>query len=830
MKAFPVLLPFLFIPLFFSCSNPLTEKSPAPQPYSYISAKSTGKPVPESPDPLVDWRWDNPQAADLLEVYTLKPISVTTDQPDAFDRLNSLTGNSPGVRVKGTGSIMLDFGQVNAAWLEFDSDDLNGTVEMSISEYNEPSILNEGAQNRIKTMQPVRYGNTFRLELNDQLYEGVRYGWIHIRTFENSWHIKNVRLVCQTKPVNYLGSFRCSDSLLTRIWYTGAYGVRLNLLNDHFGAILMERSDRHSWTGDAHPSQAAALVAFGNYDFVRDNIHHTSTQNNGILSYSLYWILSLFDYINYTGDSATLLRYIDNACEKLDNAWLHFGTDPRLRFYGWDERLGAGFENHSCRESQNAYKMLTIRSWIDFGKMMHWLGREELAEKYLGYAREKLSGLRIDCDWHSNFGIHAAADAINTGTLEPEEQDLLIGKKFSDRVNRLSYSPFNQYFIIQALARGGRYDKAIETIRDCWGGQINYGGTTFFEVFRPSWNQVLGTNDAPPNNQCGYTSLAHPWGGGVTKWLSEEVLGIKPAAPGFRHVEIRPNLGSLLTSVAGSVPTPHGEINARFDIPAGVAEVEIPAGIQATVGIPKAGKEILSIRLNGKPVWPGHSGLNPAAVEESRFIIFDGIRSGKHRFTIEYSGQTPPYEESPWVYPAVFCGTDTITGGNWGGSFGSEGYVLCNYYPGSDQSGDLRTLPGYVTGVTYNLQGQIDWETGVASKAAPAPGPENGFPRNATAICTRDPLACKQTMTVDIEMNQPRECRISLYFLDYDNSNRRTAVEVFDMETMEIIAPVKIVSDYSGGRYLTYSYDKSVRFRINQVRGPNAVLSGIFFD
>jgi alpha-L-rhamnosidase len=247
MKAFPVLLPFLIIPLFFSCSNPLTEKSPAPQPYSYIGAKSTGKPVPESPDPLAGWRWDNPQAADLLEVYTLKPVSVTTDQPDAFDRLNSLTGNSPGVRVKGTGSIMLDFGQVNAAWLEFDSDDLNGTVEMSISEYNEPSILNEGAQNRIKTMQPIRYGNTYRLELNDQLYEGVRYGWIHIRTFEDRWHIKNVRLVCQTKPVNYLGSFRCSDSLLTRIWYTGAYGVRLNLLNDHFGAILMERSDRHSW-------------------------------------------------------------------------------------------------------------------------------------------------------------------------------------------------------------------------------------------------------------------------------------------------------------------------------------------------------------------------------------------------------------------------------------------------------------------------------------------------------------------------------------------------------------------------------------------------------
>jgi alpha-L-rhamnosidase len=830
MKVFPVLFPLLVILLFFSCNNPLTEKSQAPQPYSYICAKPSGKPVPESPDPLVGWRWKNPQAADLLEVYTLKPVSVTADRPDAFDRLNSLTGNSPGATVKGTGSIMLDFGQVNAAWLEFDSDDLNGTVEMSISEYNEPSILNEGAQNRIKTREPVRYGNTYRLELNDQLYEGVRYGWIHIRTFGNSWHIKNVRLVCQAKPVNYQGSFRCSDSVLTRIWYTGAYGVRLNLLNDHFGAILMERSDRHSWTGDAHPSQAAALVAFGNYDFIRDNIHHTSEQNNGILSYSLYWILSLCDYFNYTADTATLVKYIDNACEKLDYAWLHFGTDPELRFYGWDERLGAGFENHSCRESQNAYKMLTIKSWIDFGKMMHLIGRTELSEKYLGYARQKLSGLRVDQSWYSDFGIHAAADAINTGALESDEQELLIRKKFSDRVNRLSYSPFNQYFIIQALARDSRYDEAIETIMDCWGGQLKYGGTTFFEVYRPSWNQVLGTNDAPPNNQCGYTSLAHPWGGGVTKWLSEEVLGIKPAAPGFSRVEIRPNLGRMLTSVEGSVPTPHGEVSARFDISAGEAEVDIPAGIQALVGIPKAGKEILSISLNGKPVWPDQSGVSPAAAEDSQFVFFYGISSGKHRFGIEYSGHTPHYEEAPWVYPAVFCGTDTNTGGNWGGSYGTAGYVLCNYYSGTGQSGDVRVLPGYVAGVTYNLQGLVNWETGLNSHAAPAPDPGNGFPRNAAAICTRDPVACLQTMTVDIAMRETRECRISLYFLDHDDSKRRTAVEMFDLETMEIIAPVKIVSDYSEGKYLTYSYNKSVRFRINHVRGPNTVLSGVFFD
>lgn len=53
---------------------------------------------------------------------------------------------------------------------------------------------------------------------------------------------------------------------------------------------------------------------------------------------------------------------------------------------------------------------------------------------------------------------------------------------------------------------------------------------------------------------------------------------------------------------------------------------------------------------------------------------------------------------------------------------------------------------------------------------------------------------------------------------------------MFDLQTKNLVAPVKIVRDYIGGKYLVFKYTKSVRFRIDQVRGVNAVLSGIFFD
>lgn len=158
------------------------EKSPASQPYPYItSGRFSGPDIPHSPDPLVSYQWPEPKAADSLEVYTLSPDSVHTEATESIANVESLSGDSPDVIVKGEGDIRLDFGQVNAAWLEFDSPDLAGSVEMSISEYNEPAVVNAGAQNRLKTKIPVKYGNTYRLELNDELYEGVRFGWIHIR-------------------------------------------------------------------------------------------------------------------------------------------------------------------------------------------------------------------------------------------------------------------------------------------------------------------------------------------------------------------------------------------------------------------------------------------------------------------------------------------------------------------------------------------------------------------------------------------------------------------------------------------------------------------------
>jgi alpha-L-rhamnosidase len=598
----------------------------------------------------------------------------------------------------------------------------------------------------------------------------------------------------------------------------------------------MNRGDRFSWTGDAHPAQAASMVAFGNFDFVKKNIAYTSTQSNGIRSYALYWVLSLIDYYKYTGDAETFKTYIANACAKLDDAYKVYGTNPNLEFYGWDERLGAGFEHPNLTEPQNAYKMLSIRVWKEFAAAMRTYGRTDLQDKYNNYANEKIVALKKNLTWYEGFGLHAGADAITTGLLNINEKKAIYEDSFTDKINRVSYSPFNQYFVIQAFALLNKYDDALSSIRDLWGGQIKYGGTTFFEDYRPSWNTAVGTNGPVPNNQCGFTSLCHPWGAGVTKWLSEEVLGIKPTSPGFTTFDILPHLGRTLTNVSGKTPTPLGDISASFNVATGLCTLSTPAGSIGRIGIPKVEKNISSIKVNGKLVWDGTyhavAGLSGAG-EDTQFVYLTGVKPGTYNIVVTYRGTTPRYTELPGLFAAGYIGTDSTTSGDWGKVYGKDGYILCNY---NGNGKDKTSLPSYVSAVNYykvkgnNLPLNVIWQASTNDRRALSPDATNSLPRTAACLYAMDADQIGYTFTSTVDIKDTHDYKIALYFVDWDNGGREISVEMFDAITSKIIAPVKVVKSCNRGAYLIYSYNRSAKFRINMVRGTNPVLSGMFFD
>ena len=753
-----------------------------------------------SPDPLVSLKFDSVRPDDDPFIFKAYPVKVFGDSADSFEGLDSATCCETDITVKGNGNITFDFGVEFAAWLEIESPDLDGAanVTLSVSEYNLPQIVNRGPESPEKTANPVKISNgVYRLELNSELYEGVRFGFVHIGGFVREFHITSVRLICRLKPSNYSGSFSCDNEMLSRIWYTAAYVVRLNLKKDHIGAILIDRGDRYSWTGDAYISQAASLIAFGNGDFVLRNLKHTLQHPNSIESYELYWVLSLVDYCMLTGDIGGVRELIPIAAEKLEHAFEIFDSEAPLSFFGWDERQGAGFENPDIYENRVSYRALAVQAFRRFGELAGLIGDAELSRHFNGYAKIKASELSETPAFLENAGLHAFVEIVNALNIDKNTLNRQYEKHFTDRANRLSYCPFNEFFILNALAKMNRTDDAISSVLDLWGGQIENGATCFYEVFRPEWKEIIERNGPVPNNQAGYTSLAHPWSAGVLTFMSTELLGIKPLLPGFKRFSVTPHLGTLLTKVSGEVPTPDGTVFASFDVDGGTHRVKVPEGSTAVVGIPKAGKNVMHLTVNGKPA--------KADLEDGDFLYFDGLCGGTYDFKADYAGGTEKYREPETVYPARFIGFESLGDNDIFTNYGRDGYVLF----GKEEKNSR--LPDYVEKVLLSRGICIESDDG-------------SLPQYATGYDS----VCAQTITADIELKEKHRYKAGFYFRSVEGG-RTAYVELFDRETLKLIAHPQIVSDYKG-TLAVFEYDRSVRVRINHVRGDCVSISGIFFD
>ena len=800
-----------------------------PEPYPALHGGSfSGGQVKLSPDPLAAYRWLHTPASAGLQTYVLRPTAVYSPTPQSFRGLETATKRKCDITVTGPGLIRVDFGVESAAWMEFDSPDCTGSgVKIGVSEFDAP------AHEASSIGKPERIGHTFRARLNAQFYEGVRFGWIYVRRFSGKpWHITAIRAVCQIKPTNYNGSFSCSNPMLTRIWYTGAYTVKLNLLHQGIGAILMDRGDRISWVGDAHIAQSTAMTAFGDFDFVRHNLNASAGKGNGIASYYLYWVLSLVDYYRCSGDTAEIRKYYPLVQKLLRHAAANF-SHPHIAFYGWDDRLGgfAGAENSISRE---AYRMLFIETCRRFAQAAGSAGNQALQSKYAAWADRYTTLIQYNKRWIREADLFSAADAINAGVPTAEQTRLLSRLDFSDRLNRISFSPFNEYFVIKAMARAHLWNEALETTLDDWGGQINYGGTTFFEVYEPGWNRVIPPNGGIPSTICGPTSLCHPWSSGCTTWLTQWTAGIQPAAPGYRQVNIMPHLGAMLTWVRASVPTPHGTIVESLNVRRGIADFTIPNGVIARIGVPKAGRHISAISINGHPAWSKHHFIPCPGVERGRsqghFIIFSGVHSGNYSLAIGYHGRASPFLHSPWRYSATALGQDRVTQGNWPGVYGRDGYVLFADGPGMK---NIKHLPPYVKSVRCLWGHKTVWPGGNADPRAlrtSAAGGAMGARSRRAGVFYSDLTSQAPQAAVDIRLRHRRSYRLALYAVDFDHQNRKETITIEDLATRQVIAPIQAFSKFANGAYMVFQCHGSVRIRFDPIRGGNAVLSGIFFD
>ncbi|MDR2382693.1 MAG: alpha-L-rhamnosidase, partial [Prevotellaceae bacterium] len=490
-------------------------------------------------------------------------------------------------------SILLDFGKEIHGGLQIVTDAATGhnvkirvrfgeSVSEAMSTVNVRGATNDHAMRDFTMSVPW-------LGVAETGNSGFRFVRIDLTEPNTTLGLKEVNAIFTYRDIPYLGSFRCNDERLNRIWLTGAYTVHLNMQEYIWDGI---KRDRLVWLGDLHPEVMTVNTVFGHnevipksLDLARD-ITPLPGWMNGMCSYSLWWIIIHRDWYKYQGNLSYLKEqqeYLTNLLNllltKVDTTTGKEKLDGGGRFLDWPSSPN----NQGVDAGLQALMSLAFEAGAELSAI---LGNKSLAEK----CSATVNLMKTNVPDHNQLKQAAALLAL---------ADMLPAKKADETLSAggaKGFSTFYGYYMLQAQAKADNYRTAIDNISKFWGGMLDMGATTFWEDFNLDWlDNAAGIDELVPEGKkdihadfgdyCYKNlrhSLCHGWAAGPTAWLSEHVLGVKVVEPGCKVLNIEPHLGDL-EWVEGTFPTPHGVVH--------ISHKKSPAGkIKTNVKAPKGVK------------------------------------------------------------------------------------------------------------------------------------------------------------------------------------------------------------------------------------------------
>ena len=438
--------------------------------------------------------------------------------------------------------------------------------------------------------------------------------------------LNRLRLDFKYYPVTYRGAFACSDPLLTKIWYTGAYTAHLCMQEQIWDA---PKRDRAMWMGDLQISGQVINNVFLDRFLMeltmrdlRQSAQHgrpatalparyiNNTAWGGIPGYSNAWFCGLSDFYKHTGAIhfvrsqhqllLSMLRYVKQGFNRKN---IFVNKNKGWCFVDWADHLAPpgtlGGSTPQTLAATDLYTCWAVRRAVF---LLQAMGNKVHAAKYARWDRQITLAARkylANPQTHTYTNLRQVnAMAVISGVADTAQRAAIFSRILGPTCPAWKQiaTPYYNNFVIFALSRLGRTQQALNFIRYYWGGMMARGATTFWETYNPLW---------PKRHFAGYAmSRCHGWSAGVTSWLTECVLGVQPKSGGFGQTTITPHLGGL-TWVRGRVPTPHGNIALRV-VKTSTAEsitLTLPQGIHALVGV--VGR---SVTVNGSPVKPVRRG------------------------------------------------------------------------------------------------------------------------------------------------------------------------------------------------------------------------------
>jgi hypothetical protein len=490
-------------------------------------------------------------------------------------------------------SLMVDFGREITGRVQVDSAS-PGPVQITLSL---GESRDEAIEHPFTGVQHLAIATRGSVSGTNSAY---RYAKITFLAGPRPIRIRRIHCVHVYYPVQYRGAFDCSDPMLTRLWYMGAYTAHLCMQDDIWDA---PKRDRARWMGDLHVSGEVINNVFLDRFLMQQTMdrlradagspmrHHV----NGIPGYSCAWVGGQADLYRHTGDLAYLKRQHDALVELLD----YFRNEMDDRGLFADRRgewpyvdWSPGF-NEKSPHALKATHLFLVRELKEGSWLLREMGDQAAADRYRRWADDAAAAAqRYLLDGSTGtFGDRWQENtwAVCSGVATPAQGKAIWSQVLIHRYPvELFMTPYQHNYTLQAMTALGHTPEALAFVRWFWGGMLAEGATSTWEGYDPRWPKEQFHRHLKADNGQGYfVSLAHGWSAGVTTWLTQAILGVRPIEPGMRRVSIRPELVDLRW-IRGTVPTPRGpiEVSVRRLGGAMSAVVSLPPGTRADVALP----------------------------------------------------------------------------------------------------------------------------------------------------------------------------------------------------------------------------------------------------
>lgn len=398
---------------------------------------------------------------------------------------------------------------------------------------------------------------------------GYRFVRIDLLEPNKKLEIKEISAVFVYRDIPYLGSFKSNDERLNNIWMTGAYTAHLNMQE-----FLIEgtKRDRLVWAGDMYPTIKAINAVFGynevvpkSLDLIRDHAPLPQWMNSGFSICSMMWLWAHLDWYTHHGD----LDYLEE--QKSYIGGLLQALADKIDEDGKEVLDGARHTDWNSNNDPDAQ-----HEWLQSSMLMTFQAGKEISQVLADKEMEKLcdqSIKRLKKHVPDMAGSKQGASMLAISGLVTAEK---ANEGILSRNGAHGLSVFSAPFILEARVKAGDFQGALDNVREYFGAMIDLGSTTFWENFNVEWlNNAARIDEMVPDGKVDVhgdlgegcyvsyrKSLCHAWGGGVTAWLSENVLGVKAVEPGSKTIRISPQLGDL-EWVEGTYPTPLGVVHIK---------------------------------------------------------------------------------------------------------------------------------------------------------------------------------------------------------------------------------------------------------------------------